>query len=54
MKRKIYRFLSTERWSDSAVFFMRIFVGVLMLIHGIGKINNYEKIGRASCRERVF
>jgi putative oxidoreductase len=44
MKRKIYRFLSTERWSDSAVFFMRIFVGVLMLIHGIGKINNYEML----------
>lgn len=44
IKNRIYKFLSTERWSDSAVFFMRIFVGILMLIHGISKINNYEML----------
>lgn len=43
-KKRLYRFLSTERWSDSAVFFMRIFIGVMMLVHGIAKINNYEML----------
>ena len=43
-KTRIYKFLSTERWTDSAVFFMRIFVGIMMLVHGIGKINNYEML----------
>ena len=33
-RKRIYKFLSTERWNDSAIFFMRIFAGVLMLIHG--------------------
>ena len=36
--------LSTERWKDSSVFFLRIFVGVMMLIHGIAKINGYEML----------
>lgn len=44
IKKRIYKFLSTERWNDSAIFFMRIFVGILMLIHGIEKINNYEML----------
>lgn len=44
IKNRIYKFLSTERWGDSAIFFMRIFVGILMLIHGIEKINNYEML----------
>ncbi len=43
-KKRFYKFLSTERWSDSSVFFMRIFIGVMMLVHGIGKINNYEML----------
>lgn len=43
-KKRIFRFLSTERWSDSAIFFMRIFFGIMMLVHGIGKINNYEML----------
>lgn len=43
-KTRIYKFLSTERWTDSAVFFMRIFVGIMMLVHGIGKIDNYEML----------
>lgn len=43
-KKRIYKFLSTERWNDSAIFFMRIFVGIMMLIHGIEKINNYEML----------
>lgn len=43
-KRNFLKFLSTERWKDSAVFFIRIFVGILMLTHGIEKINNYEML----------
>lgn len=41
-KHRIYKFLSTERWYDSTVFFLRLFVGVMMLIHGIAKIQNYN------------
>lgn len=44
LKNRFYKFLSTERWNDSSIFFMRIFVGILMLVHGIGKINNYEML----------
>lgn len=43
-KLNLLKFLSTERWKDSAIFFMRIFVGILMLSHGIAKINNYEML----------
>lgn len=43
-KRQLYKFLSTERWKDSSVFFLRIFVGVLMLVHAIGKIEGYEML----------
>lgn len=43
-RRQLYKFLSTERWKDSAVFFLRIFVGVMMLVHGIAKINGYEML----------
>lgn len=43
-KNRIYKFLSTERWNDSAIFFLRIFAGILMLSHGIEKINNYEML----------
>ena len=43
-KRKIFKALSTERWSDSSIFFLRLFVGVMMLVHGIQKINNYEML----------
>ncbi len=44
VKQRINKFLSTERWKDSAVFFLRIFAGVMMLTHGIWKINNYEML----------
>ena len=43
-RRQLYKMLSTERWKDSSVFFLRIFVGVMMLIHGIAKINGYEML----------
>lgn len=32
---------------DSAVLFMRIFIGAMMLTHGIGKIQNYDAIVNA-------
>ena len=36
--------LSSDRWFDSAILFMRIFIGAMMLTHGIGKIQNYNVI----------
>ena len=36
--------LSSDRWFDSAIFFMRIFIGAMMLTHGIGKLQNYNAI----------
>ena len=36
--------LSSDRWFDSAILFMRIFIGAMMLTHGIGKIQNYNAI----------
>jgi putative oxidoreductase len=36
--------LSSDRWFDSAVLFMRIFIGAMMLTHGIGKLQNYNAI----------
>lgn len=47
MWRKIFNLLSqlsTDRWFDSATLFMRIFVGAMMLTHGIGKLQNYNAI----------
>lgn len=47
MWRKIVNMLSwlaSDRWFDSAVLFMRIFVGAMMLMHGIGKLQNYNAI----------
>lgn len=44
---KIIRMLSwlaSDRWFDAAVLFMRIFVGAMMLTHGIGKLQNYNAI----------
>lgn len=34
----------SNRYFDSAILFMRIFVGAMMLTHGIGKIQNYDAI----------
>ncbi len=34
--------LSTGRWNDSAILFLRLFVGAMMLTHGIGKIQQYD------------
>ena len=34
--------LSSDRWFDSAILFMRIFIGAMMLTHGIGKLQNYN------------
>lgn len=36
--------LSSDQWFDAAVLFMRIFVGAMMLTHGIGKLQNYNAI----------
>ncbi len=36
--------LSSDRWFDSAILFMRIFIGAMMLTHGIGKLQNYDAI----------
>lgn len=36
--------LSSDRWFDSAILFMRIFIGAMMLTHGIGKLQNYNAI----------
>ena len=50
MWRKIFNLLSqlsTDRWFDSATLFMRIFVGAMMLTHGIGKLQNYNAIVNA-------
>ena len=47
MWRKILNALSwlaSDRWFDSAVLFMRIFIGAMMLTHGIGKLQNYNAI----------
>lgn len=47
MWRKIFNALSwlaSDRWFDSAVLFMRIFIGAMMLTHGIGKLQNYNAI----------
>ena len=43
-KNVLYKFLSTERWCSSAVFFIRIFLGIMMLIYGISNIVNYQMI----------
>lgn len=43
-KQRLFGFLSADRWFDSMVFFLRLFAGVMMLTHGIGKINNYESL----------
>lgn len=43
-KRRLYKLLSTERWNDSAIFFLRLFVGVMMLTHGVAKIQNYNML----------
>ena len=47
MWRKIFNLLSllsSDRWFDSAILFMRIFIGAMMLTHGIGKLQNYNAI----------
>ncbi len=34
--------LSTRRWNDTAILFLRLFIGAMMLTHGIGKIQQYD------------
>lgn len=41
---KLLSSLSSDRWFDSAILFMRIFIGTMMLTHGIGKLQNYNAI----------
>ena len=40
----VLSWLSSGRWFDSARLFMRIFIGAMMLTHGIGKLKNYNAI----------
>ncbi len=39
--------LASDRWFDLAILFMRIFVGAMMLTHGIGKLQDYNAIVNA-------
>jgi putative oxidoreductase len=38
----IYNFFNSARWTDSAVLFLRIFAGGMLLWHGVMKIQNFE------------
>ena len=40
----VLSWLSSDRWFDSAILFMRIFIGAMMLTHGISKLQNYNAI----------
>ena len=40
----VLSWLSSDRWFDSAILFMRFFIGAMMLTHGIGKLQNYNAI----------
>lgn len=40
----VLSWLSSDRWFDSAILFMRIFIGAMMLTHGIVKLQNYNAI----------
>lgn len=40
----VLSWLSSDRWFDLAILFMRIFIGAMMLTHGIGKLQNYNAI----------
>lgn len=42
--KKMFRFLSSGRWNDSALFFLRLFVGVMMFTHGLAKIQNFNEL----------
>lgn len=42
--RKLFTFLNTGRWTDSALFFLRLFVGVMMFTHGLAKIQNFNAL----------
>lgn len=41
-KDSIYNFFNSTRWTDSAMLFLRIFGGGMLLYHGIQKIQNYN------------
>lgn len=45
-KEKIAGFFNTTRWIDSALLFLRIFAGGMLLWHGIMKIQNYNFISQ--------
>lgn len=42
MKNPFFNALTTSRWNDSALLFLRIFVGAMMLTHGLYKIQNFD------------
>ena len=43
-RNRLTELLTCTRWNDSALLFLRIFVGAMMLLHGISKIQNYDFI----------
>jgi Predicted membrane protein len=46
-KKKLFGYLGSARWYDSALFFIRLFIGVMMLTHGIAKLQNYNALSAA-------
>ncbi len=45
--KQISHFLSCDKWTDIAAFFLRLFVGFMMLTHGIEKILNFSSLESA-------
>lgn len=43
--KKIFDFMGTSRWIDTALFFLRIFAGVMMFtFHGLVKFQNFNEL----------
>lgn len=42
--KQISCFLSCDKWTDLAALFLRLFVGFMMLTHGIDKIMNFSSL----------
>lgn len=41
-KDTVYNFFNSTRWTDSAMLFLRVFAGGMLLWHGIMKIQNFD------------
>lgn len=44
MKRRLREWFEHYRYMDWAVLYMRVFAGAIMLVHNIGKMQNYNEI----------